>query len=43
MDIKFNSIYIFDVKKEEAYTINFEEGIIRFVKWYEEKKESGSV
>lgn len=23
--------------------INFEEGIIRFVKWYEEKKESGSV
>lgn len=27
MDIKFNSIYIFDVKKEEAYTMNFEEGI----------------
>lgn len=27
MDIKFNSIYIFDVKKEEAYTIHFEEGI----------------
>ena len=27
MNVKFNKIYIFDVKTEEAYTVSFKKGI----------------